>query len=97
MASRNLSDNIEAVLRYSYQGADEAEGIATNSRYLRRSHDADAGGGRGDQHHSIYAGLNYLACGHNAKIMTGVEWETLDAAGGDVDALTLWLAFRTYF
>jgi hypothetical protein len=29
--------------------------------------------------------------------MTGVEWETLDAAGGDVDALTLWLAFRTYF
>ena len=34
---------------------------------------------------------------HNAKIMTGVELETLDTAGGDVDALTLWLALRTYF
>ena len=97
MASRDLTDKIEAVVRYSYQGADEAEGIATNSRYLRRNHDADVGGGRGDQHHSIYAGLNYYACGHNAKIMTGVELETLDTAGGDVDALTLWLALRTYF
>lgn len=97
MASRDLTDKIEAVVRYSYQGADEAEGIATNSRYLRRNHDADVGGGRGDQHHSIYAGLNYYACGHNAKIMTGIELETLDTAGGDVDALTLWLALRTYF
>ena len=84
-------------MRYSYQGSDEAQGIATNSRYLRRNHGADVGGGRGDEHHSLYAGLNYYACGHNAKIMSGVEWETLQTMSGDVDALTLWLAFRTYF
>jgi len=98
MASRDLiADKLEAVVRYSYQGSDEAEGIATNSRYLRRKHDADVNGGRGDAHDSLYAGLNYFVCGHNAKIMSGVEWESLDTAGGDVDALTLWLAFRSYF
>ncbi len=98
MASRDLIvDKLEAVARYSYQGSDEAQGIATNSRYLRRNHGADAGGGRGDEHHSLYAGLNYFICGHNAKIMSGVEWETLQTMNGDVDALTLWLAFRTYF
>lgn len=97
LASRDLTDKLEAVVRYSYQGSDEAQGIATNSRYLRRNHGADVGGGRGDEHHSLYAGLNYYACGHNAKIMSGVEWETLQTMGGDVDALTLWLAFRTYF
>ena len=98
MASRDLiADKLEAVVRHPYQGSDEAEGIATNSRYLRRQHDADVNGGRGDAHHSLYAGLNYFACGHNAKIMSGVEWESLDTAGGDMDALTLWLAFRRYF
>jgi hypothetical protein len=53
--------------------------------------------GRGDEHHSVYGGLNYFLCGHNAKIMAGVEWETLQTMSGDVDALTWWLAWRMYF
>ena len=99
MASRDLiADKLEAVVRYSAQGSDEAEGIRSNSRYFRRSkHTANVNSGRGDAHQSIYAGLNYFVCGHNAKIMTGVEWESLEAPAGDADALTLWLAFRTYF
>ena len=52
---------------------------------------------RSDEHHSVYAGLNYFLCGHNAKIMGGVEYENLQTMIGDVDALTWWLAFRSYF
>ena len=53
--------------------------------------------GRGDSHHSLYAGLNWYLCGHNAKIMTGVEYQTIDTPDGDEDATTLLLAYRMYF
>jgi hypothetical protein len=98
MVSRELiADKLEAVARYSYQGSEEDEGIRANKRYLQRDHDGHVDGARGDEHHSIYGGLNYFLCGHNAKIMAGVEWENLETMYGDVDALTWWLAFRTYF
>lgn len=92
-----LADKLEAVARYAYQGSDESQGIRSNSRYLRRDHGGDVAGARGDEHHSIYGGLNYFLCGHNAKIMAGVEYEDLQTPVGDVDALTWWLAFRMYF
>jgi hypothetical protein len=92
-----IADKLEAVARYSFQASDEDEGIRSNSRYLRRDHGGDVNSGFGDQHQSIYGGLNYLLCGHNAKIMAGVEYETLDTDAGDVDALTWWLAFRMFF
>ncbi|MBK1830277.1 hypothetical protein JIN77_06050 [Verrucomicrobiaceae bacterium R5-34] len=93
-----IEDKLEFVARYSYMGSDEEEGVRTNSRYFRADvldHDVD--GGRGDSHHSIYAGLNWYLCGHNSKIMVGAEYETLDAPEGDADATTLWAAYRMYF
>ncbi|NNM29897.1 MAG: hypothetical protein HKO57_10260, partial [Akkermansiaceae bacterium] len=95
-----VEDRLEGVLRYSYQGAEEDQGIRTNSRYFRRDHGGNVNSGRGDEHHSIYAGLNYFLCGHEAKFMAGVELESLDTPGagdGDADGVTYWLAFRTYF
>lgn len=92
-----IADKLEAVARYSFQASEEDEGIRSNSRYLRRDHGGDVASGRGDQHHSIYGGLNYYFCGHNAKAMAGVEYETLDTMYGDVEALTWWLAWRMYF
>ena len=92
-----IADKLEAVVRYTYQGSDESEGIRSNSRYLRRDHGGAVNSGRGDEHHSIYGGLNYFICGHNAKLMVGGEWETLQTPAGDVDALTWWLAWRMYF
>lgn len=92
-----IAEKLEAVVRYSLQVAEEAEGIRSNSRYLRRDHGGAVASGRGDEHHSVYGGLNYFLCGHNAKIMAGVEWETLQTMSGDVDALTWWLAWRMYF
>lgn len=94
-----IQDKLEFVTRYQFQGSDEQEGIRLNTRYVRRAElgSTDLDGGRGDAHHSIYAGLNYHFCGHRSKVMAGVEYETLNGMNGDVDATTLWLAYRVYF
>ncbi|MGJ8676004.1 MAG: porin [Akkermansiaceae bacterium] len=93
-----IEDTLEFVARYQYQGSSESEGVRTNSRYFRADdNNAAVNSGRGDSHHSLYAGLNYFLCGHNSKIMTGLEYETLDTPIGDANATTLWAAYRMYF
>ena len=100
MPSRYLiADKLEAVVRYQFAGSD-GDNIKINSRNVRNvaKHDIGMSLPSGDSNHTIYGGLNYYLCGNNAKIMTGVEYETLDTeAGPDVDAVTFWAAFRTYF
>lgn len=93
-------DKLEFVGRYYFQLSEAEEGISVNSRLSGQSDDDGdtlIGDRRGDQHHSIYAGLNYYLCGERAKIMTGVEYEALDTANGGENATTLWTAFRMYF
>jgi hypothetical protein len=94
-----VEDRLQAVVQYEYLGASESEGIRTNSRYVRAQHSpgVNVNDGRGDQLHTLYAGLNYHICGDNLKIMTGIEYASLDTPAGDVDALTYLVAFRTYF
>lgn len=96
-----IEDKLEFVSRYQYQGSDSDEGIRTNSRYFRTDRSGEdivGSGGRGDEHHSLYAGLNYYFCGHRSKVMTGVEYETIDTGDeGAADATTLWFAYRMYF
>lgn len=98
-----VEDKLQVVGRYQYAGASEDEGLRANSRYLRRDHGpvADVNGGRGDEHHSLYAGLNYLICGHNLKLMTGVEYDRLSAPAAGTeehfDATTFWFAGRGFF
>lgn len=93
-----LEDKLEFVARWTWQGSEEEEGIRTNSRYFRRDfHDGDVNSGRGDSNNALYAGLNYYFCGNQSKLMTGVEYETLDTPDGDADATTLWVAYRMYF
>ncbi|MFK7911338.1 MAG: hypothetical protein AB8F34_12165, partial [Akkermansiaceae bacterium] len=97
-----IEDKLEFVARYAYQASSEDQGIRVNSRYTRATHGGNVNGGRGDEHHSVYAGLNWYLCDHNAKFMVGVEYDVLDTpnAGGtedDADATTLWAAYRMYF
>lgn len=87
-------DKLELVGRYYFQASSEEEGIRVNSRYSRGALGND---GRGDFHNSVYAGLNYYFCGDRAKIMTGVEYETLSTPDDDNSATTLWSAVRFYF
>jgi len=98
-----VEDHLQAVVRYQYAGSQNDQGISTNSRYVRRDHGpmVNVNAGRGNEHHSIYAGLNYYMCGNSMKFQAGVEHEFLNAPGagidGDVTATTLWFAVRTYF
>lgn len=94
-----VEERLQAVVQYQYAGASEAEGIRTNSRYVRSEHSTgvDVNSGRGDELHTLYAGLNYYICGNNAKIMGGVEFASLDTPLGDVSATTYLIAFRTFF
>lgn len=95
-----VEDKLQGVLQYQYASASNSEGIRINSRYGRSGANtppANLNGGRGDQHQSLYAGLNYYLCGHNAKIQGGVEYQTMDAPGGDFNTLTYLLAYRMYF
>ncbi len=98
-----IEDKLEFVTQYQYQGSSSDAGIRANSRYLSRieskNASVDINSRRGDAHHSIYAGLNYHFCGHNSKIMTGIQYEKLDTPAGsdNVDATSLWAAYRLYF
>lgn len=92
-----LEDKLQLVGQYQYGGSDGTEGVRINSRYGRSVGSGDVNSGRGDQHHSFYAGLNYYLCGHNAKIQGGIEYQTMDTPDGDFDTLTYLLAFRTFF
>lgn len=94
-----VEDKLQGVFQYQYASSSANEGIRINSRYGRsgKNAPADVNGGRGDKHHSLYAGLNYYLCGHNAKIQAGVEYQNMDTPAGDFDTLTYLLAFRTNF
>ena len=97
-----VEDNLEAVVRYQYQGADEAEGIRLNSRYVRRAGSRDnipiLTNGRGDEHHSFYMGINKLFCSHQQKVMFGVEHDTLRQNDNELfGGWSVYTAYRTYW
>lgn len=94
-----VEDKLEAVFRYQYANS-TADSIGINSRNVRNVAANDTpvvNVGAGDINHTIYAGLNYYLCGHNAKVMAGVEYETLSGNAVDLEATTLWASFRMYF
>jgi hypothetical protein len=97
-------NDLEAVFRYQYAGADEAAGIRLNSRYVRSAGAPSQEAipalvkGRGDEHHSTYLGLNYYFCDDHSKVMAGVEYDDLNSDGKDVyHGFTYFLAYRMYF
>lgn len=92
-----VDKKLQLVGQYQYQGASEDEGVRVNSRYGRADGISSINSGRGDSHHSLYGGLNYYLCGHNAKIQAGVEYQTMDTPDGDFDTTTYLIAFRTFF
>jgi hypothetical protein len=101
-----VPDKFQAVVQYAYAGSEEDEGIRTNLRYVRATNYGGGGNpdvtnsGRGDELHTVYAGLNYLICGDNLKVQLGAEYSSLNTPGrgdGDVDALTYLFGFRSFF
>ena len=96
-----INEKMEAVFRYQYGQSSDMTGVpkSSSSRGLRRvARNEGVGTGSGDENHTLYTGLNYYLEGHYAKIMTGVEYESIDGAPGrGIEGFTLWAAFRTYF
>lgn len=96
-----ITEKLEAAFRYQYGHSTDDTGVPTSSssRGLRRVARNDGlGTGSGDVNHTLYAGLNYYIEGDYLKVMTGVEYESIDGAqGSDLDGLTFWAAIRTYF
>jgi len=97
-----VADSLEAVARFQYQGSEESQGIRLNSRYVRRAGARDNlptfANGRSDEHYSVYAGLNKLLCGHQHKIMIGVEYDSLHQDGNELyRGWTALTAYRTYW
>lgn len=94
-----IEDRLEAVFRYQWANSsgDIIPATRRNVRNVAGNEDPARGIARGDENHTFYAGLNYFLCDHNAKVMVGAEYETLDGDRVDLEATTLWAAFRMYF
>ncbi|MCH6257078.1 OprO/OprP family phosphate-selective porin [Puniceicoccaceae bacterium K14] len=101
LPSYMITEKLEAAFRYQYGNASDTTGVpkSSGSRGIRRvARNDGVGTGSGDENHTLYAGLNYYIAGDNLKVMTGVEYESIDgASGSDLDGLTFWTALRTYF
>ena len=95
-------NRLKLVLRYQYEGSDNPKGIRLNSRYARlaeaRDSSVDVNSGRGDDHHSLYAGLNYYFCGENLKLISGIQHDDLSSAGKtQYQGWTLGTSLRIWF
>ena len=68
-----LTRRVQAVARYQIAGSNEARGLVAQRRYER-----EAGLSSGDLYQAGYAGLNFHFFEHRIKLMTGIEYATLD-------------------
>ena len=97
-----VENKLEAVVKFQYQGSDGNEGIRLNSRYIRRAGAREdfpeLTNGRGDEHYSLYAGINRLFCEHQQKVMFGIEYDSLQQDDINLyDGWSLYAAYRTYW
>lgn len=93
----NLTEKVQFVMRYQYAHGDD-DSLRVQKRYEREVPNL-TDGGRGEEYHAVYGGLNYYIHGHGLKLMTGVEWATMDGGGdgGDYDGWTWFGGVRLSF
>jgi len=93
-----ISDGLQLVARYQYASGDN-DGLRLQSRYERLAPQL-TDGGRGENYHAFYLGLNYYLYGHKLKLMTGAEYHRMDNGndnGGEFDGWTGWAGVRMFF
>jgi phosphate-selective porin OprO/OprP len=82
MPFRNMTEQVQWVLRYTYLSSDEQNGI----RFGRYESKVDSE--RGDEYREFFAGFNWFFYGHKLKWQTGLQVTTMrdDAQdGGEYD------------
>jgi hypothetical protein len=95
-----IEDRLELVFRYQWAhstGLNLRPGTSSHTSVRETAIHEGVTIARGDDNHTLYAGLNYFLCDHNLKLMTGIEHETITGGGSDLDATTAWSAMRFYF
>ncbi|MDA0814120.1 MAG: porin, partial [Verrucomicrobia bacterium] len=97
MPSYDITEKLQVVGRYQYANGDD-DGLRAQSRY-ERSVPSITDGGRGEGYNAFYLGLNYYIHGHGLKLMSGLEYATLDGGsdGGDYDGLSWVSGIRINF
>ncbi len=87
MPSYDITKKLQVVARYTYAHSGD-DAIRAQRRYERSV--PLSGDGSGGEYNAGYLGLNYYFCKHNLKLMSGLEYSTLDggADGGDFDGWT---------
>ena len=93
MPHYDLTDKIELVGRYTFSASGGENGVQLQKRYEQPA----ATDNRGDSYHAFYGGVNYRICGDKLKLMTGIEYSTLDGGDSDYDGFTYFAGVRTYF
>lgn len=87
----------QLVGRYAY-GHGEHDDLLLRLRYDRLAPGLTQGG-RTEEAHQVYVGVNYLIYGHKLKLMSGVEYlhASAGAAGDNLDCWTGLAGLRLYF
>lgn len=97
MPALYLTKKLQLVGRYQYaQGEDD--GLRLASRYDRLA-TGTADGGQGNKYHAFLLGVNYYLYGHRLKLMTDIEFVTMDGGGdgGSYNGWSWFSALRMYF
>ncbi len=95
--SWDLTQKLQVVARYTYARSGD-DVLRLQSRYEREAGEL-TDRGHGEAYHAGYLGLNYLIYGHKLKLMTGVEFSSMDGGsdGGDFDGVTALAGVRIYW
>lgn len=90
-----VPNKLQAVLRYQYAHGDN-NGLKLQQRYEGLAPDLTAMG-VGSDYNAVYAGLNYYIYGHNLKLMTGVEYNSLTGGPQNFSGWTYLAGLRASF
>lgn len=93
-----LPKKLQLVGRYTFSTGDGPDSVFAQTRY-ERSAPGLTGGGKGENYHAGYLGLQYFIFGDRLKLLAGAEYARLDGGGngGDFDGLTVLTGIRLSF
>ena len=93
-----LPKKLQLVGRYAFSIGDGPDSIVAQRRYEREAPSL-TGGGKGDQYHAGYLGLQYFLYGDKLKLLAGAEYAHLNGGGngGDYDGWTTLTGIRFSF
>lgn len=95
-----VRDRLQLVGRYQYARAEESESLRLPNRYIRGLDlppTTDLDGGRSDENHSFYLGLNWTLCEGNLNLLSGISHDLVSAPTDNFSATTYLFALRTSF